>query len=218
MSTLPRLAAVTVALILLSMVRAEGAELAVHDVTMLSGETTGIVVSGGVAGEWTFGVNIMVEIVPRAGAVGIVQFTPAPPVDIVQLGDPWPEVGTFTPIDTDFSYSDLRNGSVDDDGVFVPAPVTFSGNLARYPVIASDDARGVWDLVLSTSVGDSNWQGLPTMLTAGTLTVASAHGIPAISAWGQVIMALLLATAATATVSRRRRTCENSPARHEVRQ
>ena len=120
MSTLPGIAAFAATVIFLPMARADAAELTAHNLTLMSGETSGVVVSGRIAGELTFGVNIMVEIVPRAGATGVVRFTPAPPVDIVQLGDPWPGLGVFNWFDTDVSYSETLNGSVDGDGCCAP--------------------------------------------------------------------------------------------------
>ena len=156
-----------------------GAELAAGDLTLSPGATGTVVVTGDIAGEWTFGVNILVELSPQAGAVGTLTFTPAPPVDILQLGDPWPGYGTFTPFDTDMTFSDLLNGSVDDDSNFEPDPVWFSGALTGCPVIASLDAEGVWDVLLSTSAGDSTWVSIPdpvpTTLIAGTITVSQAE-------------------------------------------
>ncbi len=185
------------------MVHADAAELTAHNLNLMSGETSRVVVSGRIAGELTFGVNIMVEIVPRAGATGVVRFTPAPPVDIVQLGDPWPGLGVFNWFDTDVSYSEALNGSVDGDGIFIPTPVTFSGDLVMYPVEAGAGARGVWDLRLSTSVGDSFWDGLATTLTPGTLTVPAPEDIPTMSTWSVVILTLLLTAAGTIVIVRK---------------
>jgi hypothetical protein len=170
-------------------------------VSALPGEALGVVVSGEILGQSTFGVNVMVELVPRPGATGTVRFTPAPPTDITQLGDPWPEVGAFNPYDTDVSFSELLNGSVDGDGLFVPNQVWFSGPLAEYPLEISPDAHGVWDVNLCTSVGDSSWEGLTTTLTPGTITVLGPHEVPTMSAWACAILGLLLATAATLLVS-----------------
>jgi len=148
-------------------------ELAVNDVVMSPGASAELVVSGDISGESTFGVTILVEIMPRAGARGAVTFTPAPPIDISQVGDPWPGVATFTPLDTDLSASLALNGSVDDNGIFIPEPVTFSGSLSGFPLQASSDAQGVWDVLLATSADDSSWEGLVTTLKPGTIAVAN---------------------------------------------
>ncbi len=109
---------------LISLSAGRGAELSVADTIVTPAGTATVVVSGDIAGESTFGVNILLEIFPRAGNTGTVEFTPEPPIDIVQLGDPWPAAGTFSTFDTLGSSSPLRNGSVDDSGAG-SAPVTF---------------------------------------------------------------------------------------------
>jgi hypothetical protein len=179
------------------------AELAVGDVSIPPGTTANVLVSGSIANESTFGVTIMLEIIPRAGARGVVRFTPSPPNDIVQLGDSWPEAGTFTPYDTDYTFSETLNGSADDNGTFIPAPVSFAGTLSSFPISANADAAGVWDLVLATSAGDSSWEGLPTTLTSGTITVISDTNVPAVSTWGLLATALSLLVAGTLVLSRR---------------
>ena len=158
----------------------EAAELSVADLIIAPGATDTVVVSGdiaAVAGEETFGVSIWLEILPRGGNTGTVEFTPAAPpaipVDIVQLGDPWPGAGTFSPFDTD-TVGPTLNVSFDDDGNFQPAPVAYTGPLTGFPVIASLDAAGTWDVVLSTSLGDSSWEGIPTNFVNGTITIAAA--------------------------------------------
>ena len=149
-----------------------GAELSVNAIVMGQGTTSDVVVSGRVTAESVFGVTVQVELVPRAGASGTVTFTSAPPVDILQLGDPWPGAGTFNAFDTDTTGSGALNGSVDDNGTFVPAPTTFSGQLASFRVTSSPTAAGVWDVVLSTSAGVSQWDGsVATTLIAGSVTV-----------------------------------------------
>jgi hypothetical protein len=75
----------------------------------------------------------------------------------VQLDEPWIGVGNFEPLDTDSTPSTSFNASLDDDGNFEPVPVTFSGQLAEFPVVASADASGTWDVFLATSAGDSRW-------------------------------------------------------------
>ena len=157
---------------LLSATAILGAELSVNSLTASPNSIVTVTVSGEIAGESTFGYTIQLEIVPRVGNTGSLQFTPALPVDITQLGDPWPGAGTFSPFDTDpgGSNSPTLNGVIDDSGAG-SAPVTYSGLLAGFPVVASTDAGGIWDLVLSTSAGDSSWEGLVTTRIAGTVTV-----------------------------------------------
>lgn len=177
--------------------------LTTSDLTIASGESASVVVVGEILGESTYGVTILVEIAPRTGNTGTVVFTPAPPLDISQLGDPWPDVGTFVPFDTDLTGSPTRNGSVHDNGTFVPAPVTFSGALSAFPVQASADAGGVWDVLLSTAVGNSSWEGVATTLVSGTITVTSTNSVPAASGWGLAAFVLLLLSAAGVVIKRR---------------
>ena len=66
-----------------------------------------------------------------------------------------------------------------DNGEFVPSPVTYDGTLVGFTVVASPNASGTWNVVLSTSVGDSSWEGLPTTLEPATIMVSNAAGIPA---------------------------------------
>ena len=141
------------------------------DVVLSPGSTVTVVVSGNISGESTYAVNIYLEIVPQGGNTGTVVFTPEPPVDIVHLGDPWPGAGRFSEYDTLLTFSSLLNGSLDDNGTWSPAPVTYSGLLSGYPVQASPGATGVWDVKLSTFIDDSNWEGLTTTLVAGTIVI-----------------------------------------------
>ena len=82
--------------ILLASASLQGAELSVGNVTMLAGASDAVVVSGTVASEFTYGVTILVEILPRGGNIGSVTFTASPPPDIGQTGDPWPGAGRWT--------------------------------------------------------------------------------------------------------------------------
>lgn len=165
--------------LLLTPTALSAATLEVNNITMVQGTSGYVVVSGGIAGEATMGLTIRLQIVPQAATTGTVAFTPAPTVDIVQLqdGDPWPGVGTFSAYDTDLTQSPTLNGSIDDkNDTFAATPLTFPTqggevDLVSFPVIASADALGVWDVFLSTSRGDSSWQSVPTTLTHGTITV-----------------------------------------------
>ena len=147
------------------------AEMVASDVAVARGRVAAVDVHGEVFNESTFGVNVLVELVPRAGATGSVVFTPALPVDVEQLSDPWPGAGTFSPFDTDRTASSTLNGSVDDNGSFLPANVTFSGPLSRFPVRASADAFGAWEVRLATSAGSSSWEGIETQLRSGMLRI-----------------------------------------------
>jgi hypothetical protein len=143
------------------------------DLSLPAGRRAYVVASGNIEGESTAGVTVMVEIVPRAGNTGTVLFTEPPPVDIFELDNPWPDAGAFQEFDTDLTGSITLNGSITDNGTYIPEPVVFSGMLAAFPVVTSADAEGTWDVMLSTSVGDSNWQGVPTILGQGTAKIAA---------------------------------------------
>ena len=162
-----------------------------------------VVVFGDIAGQSTFGVTIQVVIDSRPGNTGTVFFTPAPPPDIVQLGDPWPGVGTFTPFDTDLTGSLTLNGNVDDYGVYLAQPVSFSGPLSGFPVQAGMHANGVWDVVLSSYAGDSTWGELDTTPHHGTITVTGGQAIPTVSGWALIVLALLLIIAGILVIARR---------------
>ena len=179
-----------------------GAELAIDDLMLSPGEVGQVVVSGRVEAELTPAVTVLVQIAPRDGAVGTVVFTPSPPVDIVQLGDPWPEVGTFDTFDTDSTLSDTLNGSGDDNGTFVPEETTFDGALVGLPVIASSDAQGEWDVLLTIPDDASRWETLPTTLHSGVIRVESPPDVPSASTWSLIVLALLLAVAGTIVIAR----------------
>jgi hypothetical protein len=189
---------------LLASSAAEAAELSAGDLKMRPNGIAKVVVSGEIDGEWTFGWSIMVELIPREGSSGTVTFTTVPPgpppkrasfvvrenpgclatvrleqpyrpgVDIKQMVDVWADQGTFTTYDTERTGSSALNGAVDENGTLVAAPVAFSGPLAVFPVVASPDAAGVWDVSLSTWVGDSSWEGIETQLMSGSITIS--HG------------------------------------------
>lgn len=144
------------------------------DLMLPAGRVAEIIVSGTCAGQETYGVNLFVELVARSGSAGTVTFTPAPPVDIEQRGDPWPLGGFFTEYDTNMAgFSESLNGSADDNGSFLPVPLTYSGPMSTFPVIASVGARGEWSIVLDAS-GSTWWDSepvLPTALQHGVLRI-----------------------------------------------
>lgn len=158
-----------------------GPMLSAADLVLPAGRTAEVWVSGEIAGQETIGVTLLVEIASRPGNTGTVEYTPAPPVDITQLGDPWPKTGSFTPFDTDrFSFSETFNGAIDGDGSFLGAPLTYAGLLSAFPIAASSDARGVWDIRLcrnscATEFERSSWNALAgpprTALRHGTLRI-----------------------------------------------
>ena len=184
-------------------ISAELPTLSVSDLAMLAGDTDTVVVSGDIDGQSTFGVTIQVLIDPRPGNTGTVLFTPAPPPDVVQLGDPLPKLGTYTPYDTNITGWRTLNGSDDDNGDFVVRPVTFSGPLSGFPVHASQNADGVWDVLLSSYAGDSSWGALVTTLHHGTITVTGGQAIPTVSEWALIVFALLLIGAGVLVIAHR---------------
>lgn len=153
------------------------ASLRAVDMTMPAGRTAEALVRGSIIGLSTFGVTILLEIVPREGTTGTVTYTPTPPVDIVQRGDPWPEGGRFDAFDTDAPWFSITlNGSWDDDGSFLGDPVTYSGPLTGFGITTSNDATGVWELMLTVTDQegirvDSSWEELDTTLVHGTLRI-----------------------------------------------
>lgn len=149
------------------------AGLAASDVWVPAGRKTQIVVSGDLDDRNTFGVTILLELAPLEGAVGTVIFTPPPPVDIVQAGDPWPGVGVFIRLeaDEDMAVSATQNGSSDDNGTYIAAPLTFRGALSAFPVVADEGASGAWNIRLVANGRESSWEGLPTTLTEATLWI-----------------------------------------------
>lgn len=183
--------------------QAQAADLIVWSVTMQPGMSTSVYVSGSITAESTYGLTVVAEIVPREGNVGELRFTSSPPVDVSAIQHPWPGVGGFTPYDTDLTYSRTLNGCIYDNGTFVPAPVDFEGTLVRFPVRATADARGVWDLVLSTSVADSNWEGLSTRLVSATVTVEPSDAVPTATGWGMIVMTLLIIAGGQIVLMRR---------------
>ena len=141
--------------------------ISVMDVTLPAGRTSTVVVTGTLEATQTTGVTIVLELAAGAGAAGAVTFTPAPPVDIEQLGDPWVEAGSFSVFDSDITGSAALNGSVDDNGTYELTAVTYDGELSGFPVVASVDAAGVWDVRLCVGScfdgeASSSWNGIPT--------------------------------------------------------
>ena len=179
------------------------AELSVGNIMVRPNGNGRIVVSGSIDNESTFGVTIMLELVPRPGSVGTVEFTPvrtaapqrrgsvsilgmtdrpdevrvtrtaASDVDVAEIGDPWPDQGNFSPFDTDETKSPTLNGVVSDNGTFIAAPVAFQGTLSVHPIRVSPGARGIWDVTLATSRGSSGWEGIPTVLRDATIIISS---------------------------------------------
>lgn len=164
--------------------RLDAADLAVSGVTLAPGSTASVVVSGAIVAELASSIEVVLQIVPQADAVGTVTFTPAVTagdVDIAQFplpqADPWAGAGNFIPLDTNMSFSDVLNGATLDNGD-VPVLVTFSGNLFSFPIVASANAVGTWDIRLDNITAlPSGWFGngldpIPGNITNGTITVS----------------------------------------------
>ncbi len=183
---------------------ADVATLWVESITLSAGQRGEVVVWADTGGNPTFGVELLVQIVRRPDSTGLVVFTPSPPIDITQAGDPWPGAGKFTKFDTDaFIFSSTLNGAVDDDGRFVCGEVMdYSGPLVSFPVIVGPGADGVWDVRLSTDFGDSIWTCVPTTLVAGTITVSTV--VPTVSTWGLIVLTGLLLGAGSLLIKKRR--------------
>ena len=189
--------------ILLASSYCAAAELSVGNIMVRPNGNGRIAVSGSIDNESTFGVTIMLELLPRPGSVGTVEFTPvrtaapqrrgsvfilamtdrpdevrvtrtaAADVDIAEIGDPWPDQGNFSPFDTDETKSPTLNGVMSDNGTFMAAPVAFQGTLSVHPIRVSPGARGIWDVTLATSRGSSGWEGIPTVLRDATIIISS---------------------------------------------
>ncbi len=148
------------------------ASLAASDVSLVAGRRAEAWVYGLLEGGMTFGTTVVVQLAALDGANGAVVFTPAPPVDVVQAGDPWPGFGTFTPFDTNApGTAPHLNGSVDDNGAFVPVLLTYEAPLSAFPIHAPVNATGEWELRLSTATGESHWEGIATALQAGVVRI-----------------------------------------------
>lgn len=177
------------------------AEIAVREVRLRPSAVGELTVRGSIDGEPTFGWTVMVQLVPRSDVRGSLEFTSVPEttaprratfevrspggqaanivlhqqhaleMDIRQGDDVWPQVGSFTPFDTDRSGSRVQNGAVDDNGTLLKSSVSFDGVLARFPIRAGQGASGTWDVLLYTGAGASGWEDRDTRLVHGTVTV-----------------------------------------------
>jgi len=160
-----------------------GPNLRAVDVHMAAGGTAEVWVLGEITQLEIIGVTVLASIETRQGNAGTVNYTPAPPVDVAQRGDPWPETGTFSAFDTDTVLTDLLNGALDDNGTFLPEVLDYSGPLVSFPITASSDATGTWDIRLcedpcGTEDG-SFWNSVPS-----GIPTARRHGIVRIVDWG----------------------------------
>lgn len=185
---------------------AETATLSVNSITLSAGQRGEVVISGDSGGNPTYGVELLVWIRPRPDSVGTLVFTPAPPIDIRQEEDPWPDAGAFSVFDTNgpLGFGPYLNGTADADGRWMcNQPVDFSGPLVSFPVIAGPDAEGVWDVWLTTYLGESRWECVDsTTLTNGTITVTTS--VPTVSEWGMVALTVALLGAGAWMIARRR--------------
>ena len=147
------------------------AYLSVSELVLPANRIGYFAVYGEIEEEWTFGTTITLELSAQQRNEGSVVFTPAPPVDIVRLDDPWGGIGGFTPFDTDLAGATNFNGCIIDNGTFIPDPVVFAGALAAFAIETSADAAGTWDVTL---FGAASWEGVPTAYRQGTIRIAGA--------------------------------------------
>lgn len=156
---------------------AQAATISVSSITLAQNNTSQIVVFGSINGEAADGVTILVELIPQIGAVGMVTFSPAASTldeDILEISSPFAG-GSFDGLDTNDTFSLFKNGSTRDSGA-TPQPTIFDGALSMFPIVASVDALGVWDIKLriqspsSASVWNPS-SSIITTLTEGTITV-----------------------------------------------
>lgn len=156
------------------------AEISVTNLSVIQGGTADLIVSGLIGPtELTAGYTIVLDLVPQIGATGNVTFTPAATTadeDITEILDPFGG-GTFDSLDTNDTLSLLRNGATKSNtSGGTPESITFSGQLAAFPVVADPTATGVWDVRLSISAppSASGWNpsgSITTTLVEGTITV-----------------------------------------------
>lgn len=145
--------------------------LIVPNVKMLAGRVSAVFVSGEIVDQLTKGVSIVAEISPDLGSMGSITFTPAPPVDITEMDDPWPGMGAFVKLDTDSSFFLERNGSASDNGILIDSLLSYAGTLSRFPIIADSQAMGFWTVRLTIPGGFSFWEGVTTTLFNGTVQI-----------------------------------------------
>jgi hypothetical protein len=146
---------------------AETARLWIPDVHVRPGQIADVMVFGELAGEETYSVTVLLVVESQDVEAGSVTFTPAPPEDIEPMDQPWPEGGSFDAFDTDTAGSVTWNGSIHDNGLFVVEPTDFLGPLALFPVIASEDAWGVWRIRFLEEQHPSSWEAVQTELVEG---------------------------------------------------
>lgn len=148
------------------------ASMSSSDVSLVAGRRAEAWVYGSLEGGMTFGTTVMMQITASDGALGTLRFTAAPPVDVVQMEDPWPGFGTFTAFDTNAAGTGpTLNGSVDDNGAFVPVLLNYHAALSAFPLQASAEAEGEWELRLATATGESHWEGIATALHTGVVRI-----------------------------------------------
>jgi hypothetical protein len=139
--------------------------------TMAPGSDAATALYGYLAGFETSGCTLHLEITDDTVTSGTVSFTPAPPTDIYShyflFG--------FSLWDTDVTGSGTLNGGT---SVFFGGAVQSAHAQVAlgFPVIASCDADGTWNLLLEdTAAGTTAWDdltvGVSTGLISGTVTV-----------------------------------------------
>ncbi len=150
------------------------ATITIHNLYMYPGTTADLIVSGQLSGHEAYSVSvwpwIMQQSVTGLAGAGSVGFTPAPPTDIVQLGDPWLGNSAFATYDTDVmgQPDNSVNMAIIYDPSYVSGSPLFSGPLMRFPVTASNDAHGAWPVWQL----DFGWSAVGTSWTIdGVITV-----------------------------------------------
>lgn len=145
--------------------------LIVTNVKMLAGRESVVFVSGEIVNQTTLGVTVTTEIIPGAESFGVIKYTPAPPVDVQEIENPWGGVGTFNAFDTDQSLSDAQNGSISVNGTLDPVLTSFVGTISRFPIVADADAEGTWNIHLEIIDFVSTWDKIATSLMGGTIQI-----------------------------------------------
>ncbi|MFQ5496062.1 MAG: hypothetical protein ACE5EX_11855, partial [Phycisphaerae bacterium] len=161
---------------------ARAVDITVTSMSMVQGTQSTVVVSGTIEGQFASAVELILELQAGPGVTGTLTFTPGggPTSDIALIPpSPWPSP-VFTRQDTNDNFSLLLNGA-GIDSVATAAATTFSGDLAGFPVVASADAVGTWNVLLTASstgassrwIGPGNGNVPGQVLNIGTVTVTA---------------------------------------------
>ncbi|MFQ5494553.1 MAG: hypothetical protein ACE5EX_04150, partial [Phycisphaerae bacterium] len=155
-------------------------DISVTSMSIVQGRESTVVVTGSIDGQSASAVELILELQPGPGVIGTLTFTPGGGAasDIVPLLPfPWPG-SVFTTQDTDDNFSLLLNGAGIDSNANA-VTMTFAGDLAGFPIVASADAVGTWNVLLTASgtgagsrwIGPGNNEVPGQVLNTGTITV-----------------------------------------------